>query len=493
MTMPCPDALAFVQSDLASIVAGLPFRDGDGRIDIVDPATGVAVGSFVAGTIATVDAAVAAARAALDGPWGRMRPADRERLILKLADLIEADASVLADLETLDNGMVRGFAQAVSVGAGVEYLRYMAGWATKLEGATLDLSLPHPPGTDVWGYTIRQPVGVVGAITPWNVPLLMAVWKLGPALAAGCTLVLKPAEDTSVSALRLAGLVQQAGIPDGVVNVVLGRGAEVGAALINHPGIDKLAFTGSTAVGRQIGLAAMERFLPVSLELGGKSPVIILGDADIDAAAAAAAGAIFINSGQICTAGSRLLIHRSRYEAVVERLGAIAGNLKLGSGFAGDTHLGPLVNARQQARVSGFIAQAQADGARVLTAAQTGPAGGYFVAPAVVADVAPTSRIVQEEVFGPVVAALPFDTVEEAAALANDSVYGLGASIWSNDLKAVNTLTRAVRSGVVWVNTHNFIDPNLPFGGMKQSGVGREMGRVVVESYTSLKSVCMVS
>ncbi len=484
---------AFLASDLGSVIDGAPARRGQRRRDVVNPATGQVVASFDLADATLVDAAVDAARRALAGPWGSLRPADRERILMNLAELIAANADELAELEVLDNGMLAGFARQVSIGASVEFLRYMAGWATKIEGSTLDVSIPHAPDQQAWGYTLRQPIGVVGAITPWNVPFLMAAWKLGPALAAGCTLVLKPAEETSLSAIRLAQLALEAGIPPGVFNVVTGLGEDVGAALAAHPGVDKLAFTGSTAVGKAISRAAVEAMTPVTLELGGKSPIIILDDADVDEAAVAAAQAIFINSGQICTAGSRLYVHRSVYAPVVERLAAIADGLTVGPGEDPKSQVGPLVSAVQQSRVLSFLHPDVLGGARIATQRRLEVSAGFYAPPTVIADAAQSSALVQQEIFGPVIVAIPFDNLDEVVELANDSAYGLGASVWSNSQRDIDRLVRRLRVGIVWINTHNLIDPNLPFGGVKQSGLGREMGRGVVESYTTLKAVCAVS
>jgi len=355
----------------------------------------------------------------------------------------------------------------------------------------LSLSIPFPPGVQYSAYTLAQPVGVVGAIIPWNFPLLMAVWKIAPALAAGCTVVLKPAEETPLTALRLAELVLEAGFPPGVVNVITGRGETAGAALVAHPGIDKIAFTGSTEVGKLIGRAAMDDMKRVSLELGGKSPVIVLDDCDVDRAVQGAAAAIFFNQGQVCTAGSRLYVQRGLYDKVVQGLADVAAGMSLGSGFDPATQIGPLISARHQQRVMDYIGIGRAEGGRVLTGGVAGDGEGYFVRPTVFADVPQQARIAQEEIFGPVVVAQPFDSLDDAVRLANDSAFGLGASIWSNDLTRVQRLIPRIDAGTVWVNTHNMLDPNMPFGGFKQSGVGREHGRAVLEMYLEKKSVCI--
>ncbi|WP_183014096.1 phenylacetaldehyde dehydrogenase StyD [Achromobacter sp. UMC46] len=475
------------------LIDGKPVHEGQGKpIPVYDPATGQIIAHQPDAGAVQVDLAVQAARRAFaSGPWHDMLPAGRERLLLKLADLLEQHGTELARLETLNNGKLLSIAQGLEVGAGAQWLRYMAGWATKITGDTLSLSIPFPPGVHYSAYTLAQPVGVVGAIIPWNFPLLMAVWKIAPALAAGCTVVLKPAEETPLTALRLAELALEAGFPPGVVNVITGRGETAGVALVAHPGIDKIAFTGSTEVGKLIGRAAMDDMKRVSLELGGKSPVIVLDDCDPDRAIQGAAAAIFFNQGQVCTAGSRLYVQRGLYDKVVQGLADVAAGLKLGSGFDAATQVGPLISARHQQRVMDYIGIGRAEGGRVLAGGGAGDGAGYFVRPTVFADVRQDARIAQEEIFGPVVVAQPFDTLDDAVRLANDTAFGLGASLWSNDLSRVQRLIPRIDAGTVWVNTHNMLDPNMPFGGFKQSGIGREHGRAVIEMYLEKKSVCI--
>ncbi|WP_447918852.1 phenylacetaldehyde dehydrogenase StyD [Achromobacter aegrifaciens] len=477
----------------AMFIDGKPVREGQGApIAVHDPATGEVIAHQPDAGPLQVDLAVQAARRAFGaGPWHDMLPAGRERLLLKLADLVEQHGTELARLETLNNGKLLGVAQGLEVGSGAQWLRYMAGWATKITGDTLSLSIPFPAGVRYSAYTLPQAVGVVAAIIPWNFPLLMAIWKIAPALAAGCTVVLKPAEETPLTALRLAELVLEAGFPPGVVNVVTGRGETAGAALVEHPGVDKIAFTGSTEVGKLIGRAAMDDMKRVSLELGGKSPVIVLDDCDVDRAVQGAAAAIFFNQGQVCTAGSRLYVQKGLYPRVVQGLADLAAGMKLGSGFDPATQVGPLVSARHQKRVLDYIGIGRGEGGRVLAGGNCGSDSGYFVQPTVFADVPPGARIAREEIFGPVVVAQPFDTLDDAVRLANDSVYGLGASLWSNDLARVQSLIPRIDAGTLWVNTHNMLDPNMPFGGFKQSGIGREHGRAVLEMYLERKSVCI--
>jgi phenylacetaldehyde dehydrogenase len=461
-----------------------------GTLKVFDPATGQSIASVAAAGAADVDAAVTAARAAFEtGPWSRMTPAERAKLMWKLADLIEANAEELAQIESLDNGKPVTFARIVDVAGTIETFRYFAGWATKIAGETISTSLPGS-----WhAYTLREPVGVVGQIIPWNFPLAMASWKLGPALAAGCTVILKPAEQTPLSALRLGQLVLEAGIPPGVVNILNGLGETAGAAIAAHPGIDKVAFTGSTEVGKLIVRAAMGNLKKVSLELGGKSPVIVFPDADPAAAIPGAANAIFFNSGQVCTAGSRLFVHERLFDQVVGGIAAAAGQIKVGPGLDPTTQLGPLVSEEQLQRVTGYIAAGQREGANVAAGGARLGNEGYFVKPTVLTNTNPTMSVVREEIFGPVVCAMPFndDDLDRIAKEANDTSYGLAASIWTRDLGVAHKLARRVKAGTVWVNSHNMVDPALPFGGFKQSGWGRELGSEAMHLYTEVKSVAM--
>jgi len=459
-------------------------------LPVVDPATEMVVAEAPDSSGADVDAAVADARRAFLG-WSRTRPAERERLLYKLSGLIEAHGDELSALETLQSGKLQGLARMIDVGSGAEFVRYMAGWATKIEGQTLEPSISGPPGTEYFTYTRREPVGVVGAIVPWNFPLAIALWKVAPALAAGCTVVLKPSEETPLTALRLAELVMEAGFPAGVLDVVCGRGPGAGAALAQHPGLGKLSFTGSTPVGRSIGHAAIEQMTRFTLELGGKSPLIVLDDADVEQSALGAAMGIFFNQGQVCTAGSRIYVQRPIFDRVAERIAEIAAGMKIGSGFDPATQIGPMVSKRHFERVLGYIEGARADGASTLTGGGRALEGGYFVQPTVFVGTHAGMRIEREEVFGPVAVAVPFDTIDDVLAMANDTPYGLAASVWSRDLAKVHRIVPRLRAGIVWVNTHNMLDNNLPFGGVKHSGYGRDLGRAAVESCTELKSVCM--
>jgi phenylacetaldehyde dehydrogenase len=382
-------------------------------------------------------------------------------------------------------------ARAADVPLAVDMFRYMAGWATKLEGTTIPLSVMYTPGVNYHAYTLREPVGVVGQIIPWNFPLLMAVWKLAPALASGCTVVLKPAEQTPLSALRLGELIMEAGFPDGVVNIVPGYGETAGAALAAHDLVDKVAFTGSTEVGKLIVHAATGNLKKVSLELGGKSPNVVFKDASLDTAIAGAASAIFFNHGQCCCAGSRLYVERPVFDRVVEGVAAQAEKIKVGSGLDPATHMGPLVSEEQLQRVCNYLEVGMAEGAKAASGGRKIGGKGYFVEPTVLVDTKDYMKVVQEEIFGPVVAAIPFDNPEELLSRANDSVYGLAAGVWTNDVSKAHRTATLLRAGTVWINCYNIFDAALPFGGYKQSGWGREMGKDVLALYTQTKAVCV--
>jgi phenylacetaldehyde dehydrogenase len=482
---------AFLDRPMRMLIGGERVAAASGKtFETLDPATGGAIVDVPDGDAADIDAAVAAARAAFP-KYAGLAPALRQRLLLTLATLVEREADTFAQLESLDNGKAVGLARAVDVNAAIEYLRYTAGWATKIEGVTVQPTSPPPRNAEYVAYTVREPVGVVGAIVPWNFPLLMAVWKIAPALAAGCTVVLKPAEETPLTALLLGELALEAGFAAGVVNVVTGDGATAGAALAAHPGIDKITFTGSTEVGKLVGKAAMVNLTRVTLELGGKSPVVILKDAPVDKVGAGAAQAIFFNSGQVCTAGSRIIAHRSIVDQVVEKMAGVARKMTIGPGLDPSTVVGPLVSQRQFDRVSGYVAAGLAGGATAVVGGERVGTAGYFMQPTVLTGAAPDSAVVREEIFGPVAVVLPFDDVDEAAALANDTPYGLAASVWSNDLSATHRLVKRIKAGTVWVNNHNQIDPALPFGGYKQSGLGREHGHAAIDTYTEQKTVWM--
>ena len=452
---------------------------------VEDPSTGREVGRIVDASDADVDRAVAAARAAFDdGRWSNLPPKVRERTINKLANLLEAN---LAELEAIDNGKPVGFAKMVDIPGSIDHLRYMAGWASKLGGEVLDpQALPRGA---VFSYVSRQPIGVAAQIIPWNFPLLMATLKISPALAAGCTLVLKPAEQTSVTALRLADFVAEAGFPPGVINVITGNGHTAGDRLVKHPDVDKVAFTGSTEVGKIINRNATETLKRVTLELGGKSPVVVMPDVNVDEVAAAAAGGVFFNAGQICVAGSRLFAHRSIFDRMVEGVAKASAFWRPRPSLDPEGHMGPLVSKEQMDRVMGYIEKGKREGASVAVGGNAAAADGYYVNPTVLVDVKPSMSVVREEIFGPVLVAQRFDTLDEVAKAANDTTYGLAASIWTKDVSAMHKLAAKLKAGTVWGNCHAVIDPALPFGGFKQSGIGREQGREGIEAYTEIKTV----
>ena len=461
-------------------------------VDVIDPATEETICHVAAGDKADVDRAVRAARKAFeDSDWSRMPAAGRERLLLKLADLVEKNGEELAQLESLDNGKLVMFARMIDVHGTVDFLRYMAGWATKIYGRTMDVSFGFPPGAEYQAYTLRQPVGVCGQIIPWNFPLAMAVWKLSPALATGCTCVLKPAEQTPLTALRLGELIMEAGFPPGVVNIVTGYGETAGAALVDHPGVDKIAFTGSTEVGKIIGKNAMSSLKRVSLELGGKSPVIVAEDADLDMAIPGAANAIFFNQGEVCTAGSRLYVADKIFDKVVEAVAGIAKSMKLGPGYDPASQMGPLVSKEQHDRVLGYIEKGRKEGGEVVAGGARYGNKGYFVQPTVFTKCGPDATVVREEIFGPVVVATPYKSVDDIVGVANDTPYGLAAGIFTKDLRFAHRVAKRLKAGTVWVNCYGLVDPNLPFGGFKQSGFGRENGAAAIELYTETKTVLM--
>ncbi len=477
---------SFIKKDRKMLINGKWVEAASGKtFPSYNPATGEVLARVAEGDREDIDRAVAAARAAFeDGPWRKMSASQRGRLIWKIADLIDANKEELAELEMLDNGKPLKVARAADVPLAADLFRYMAGWATKIEGNTI------PIAGKFLAYTLREPVGVVGQIIPWNFPLLMAAWKLGPALAAGCCVVLKPAEQTPLSALRLGELIQEAGIPDGVVNIVPGYGETAGAALAAHPDVDKVAFTGSTEVGKLIVQAAAGNLKKVSLELGGKSPNVVFADGDLDSAIKGASMAIFFNHGQCCCAGSRLYIEKPIFDKVVEGVSEQAGKIKVGPGWEQSTDMGPLVSEEQMNRVCSYLESGFSEGAKAVVGGQRNGDKGYFVNPTVLVNTHENMKVVQEEIFGPVVAAIPFTEPEEVMAKANDTVYGLAAGIWTKDLSKAHRIAAQLRAGTVWINCYNVFDAAMPFGGYKQSGWGREMGHDALEMYTETKAVC---
>src|SRR6266496_3743380 len=440
----------FINGQWADAASGKTF-------ETPNPATGETLARVAEGDAEDIDRAVRAARAAFDeGPWSRMTPSERGRIIWRIGDLILEHLDELAQLESLDNGKPFAVARAADVTLSADMFHYMAGWATKIEGNTISLSVPYMPGANFHSYTLREPLGVVGQIIPWNFPLLMAAWKLAPALGTGNCVVLKPAEQTPLTALRLAGLMAEAGLPDGVVNVVPGFGETAGAALAAHDGVDKVAFTGSTEVGKLIVRAAAGNLKKVSLELGGKSPNVVFDDAD---------------------------------PSVIDGVAEIAKSIKLGPGMEQGTEMGPMVSDEQMRRVTGFLESGKAEGATALSGGGRHGDRGYFIEPTVLTNTRPDMKVVREEIFGPVVVAAPFSDLDEVAAAANDTPYGLGAGIWTKDISKAHALAKKIKAGSVYINCYNVFDAALPFGGYKQSGWGREMGHEVLEAYTEVKAV----
>lgn len=488
-----PGARAFLaDTEKNLLIGGHWVAAGGGHFDSIDPATGNILAKVGRGNANDVDLAVAAARTAFTS-WSASLPMDRARLLWAIADILEAHIDELAELETLDQGKPLFVARWAEIPGAIAQFRYFAGQALNIEGSTIPTSINYQPaGKQVHAWTLREPVGVVAAIVPWNSPLVLTAMKLAPALAAGCTLVLKPAEDTSLSALRLGALMQDAGLPPGVLNIVTGFGAEVGAPLAAHPGVDKVAFTGSTGTGRAILDAAKGNLKRVSLELGGKSPAIILPDADLDLAIPGVANAIFFNAGQVCVAASRLYVHRSIYDRVTEGVAAYAASMKLGHGLDPATQMGPLVSRKQADKVAAYVETARREGAQILTGgAQQGDAG-TFVAPCVVVGAASDAAIARDEVFGPVLVAHAYDDLASVIDAANDSDYGLAASVWTEGLSNAHRISKSLKAGSVWINCHSMYDSALPIGGVKQSGWGRDSGQAAMEGYLDWKTVCAV-
>ncbi|WP_453994231.1 aldehyde dehydrogenase family protein [Bacillus nitroreducens] len=449
-----------------------------------NPATGEVLATVSEAGAEDIDRAVKAARKAFDeGPWSKMTAAERSRIMYKLADLMELHKDELAQLETLDNGKPIRETSNADIPLAIEHMRYYAGWSTKIVGQTIPVNGPF------FNYTRHEAVGVVGQIIPWNFPLLMAMWKLGAALATGCTVVLKPAEQTPLSALYLAELMEEAGFPKGVINIVPGFGETAGQPLVDHPLVDKIAFTGSTEVGKMIMERASKSLKRVTLELGGKSPNIILPDADLSKAIPGALNGVMFNQGQVCCAGSRVFIQKKQFDNVVADMASHAEKIKQGAGLHSDTEIGPLVSIEQQNRVLGYIEKGINEGAELVVGGQKPYEEGYFVSPTIFANVKDEMTIAKEEIFGPVISAMPYDDLDELIARANNSDYGLAAGVWTQDVSKAHYIANNLRAGTVWVNCYNAFDAASPFGGYKQSGIGREMGSYALDNYTEVKSV----
>ncbi len=489
-----PAARQFIEGDLRLVIGGERLEAADGHtFETIDPATGEAICAVPLAGAEDVDRAAAAARAALDGPLRKVSPSKRSGLMYSLAELIKTNGEQLAELESLDNGKPLKAANG-DIAATVGHLRYYAGWPTKIEGETIPVS-----ARDVLCYTVREPVGVCAQIVPWNYPLLMAMWKVAPALAAGCSIVLKPAEQTPLTALRLGELALEAGFPEGTLNVLTGDGT-TGAALVDCPGVDKVAFTGSTVVGREIGAKCGRSLKRVTLELGGKSPNIILPDADLDKAIPGSYQGIYSNSGQACNAGSRLFVAAELFDEVTERLASFAREARVGPGLDPETEFGPVISEEQFERVKGYIDSGVEDGAEMVVGGigdggaagnggDAGADGGYFVSPTLFTGVEDTMRIAREEIFGPVLVAMPFEDLEEVARRANETEYGLAAGLWTRDVSNAHKLAGMLRAGNVYVNTWGGGDPAAPFGGYKASGIGREKGHANLDAYLETKTV----
>jgi phenylacetaldehyde dehydrogenase len=478
----------FLARDHGMLVGGEWVQPRGGRIDVIDPANGAVISSIGNAAQEDVDDAVAAARAGFNSAaWRSTSPQERAAILRRAAALMEAHAEELAYLETLDNGKPLSISQSVDVAAAAGAFYYFSGWADKIKGTTHDVSMPG----EHHAFTLREPVGVAALIVPWNYPLVMAAMKLGPALAAGCACILKPAEDTSLTAIRLCELLVEAGLPEGIINLVTGYGAQAGAALAAHNDVDKVAFTGSTATGKAIVTAAAGNLKKVTLELGGKSPNIILADADLEKAIPAAAMAVFFNSGQTCTAATRLYVQDAVYDQVMDGISGVAASLKVSHGFDPEAVIGPLISEKQLARVKGYVDKGRAEGGEVICGGEQIGASGYFFQPTLIGNTRNDMTIVREEIFGPVIAAQSFGTVEEVIALANDSTYGLSSSVWTQNITHGHKIARELITGQVGINTAMVADWDLPVGGYRQSGWGRENGFDAVENYLQTKAVAI--
>ena len=460
--------------------------DNGETIPVHEPSTDSLLTRVPAATVSDVDRAVDAAEQAFVS-WSRTKPNERERLLHRLADLVEENAQTVAEIETIDNGKAITGCLEVDVGGSVDLLRYMAGWPSKIEGATRQISAPG----DHFAYTLREPVGVVGAIVPWNWPFNMATWKIGAPLAAGCTLVVKPAQQTSLSMLYFMELCDQAGLPPGVLNMVTGSGRVIGQHLASHPGISKVSFTGSTEVGRTVGKAAMEHVAHVTLELGGKSPMVVFEDADIERVVEATQASIFFNAGQVCSGGSRLYVQRSIYDDVVSAISKRAEKMVIGPGLDPKTEMGPVISRAQYRSICNYLELGRQEGADLLCGGEPLDGPGFFIPPTLFGNTHNAMRIVQEEIFGPVLVAQAFDDESEAVGLANDNEYGLAASVFTRDVSRAHRVARELQAGTVWINTHDVVDIAMPFGGVKNSGIGKDLGPEQLEHFLETKAVML--
>jgi len=468
------------------LIDGQLVPSASGRtFETLNPATEQVIATIAEGNEADVDRAVAAARRAFEGPWSRMRAAERGHILFRLVELMKQHSDEIAALESLDAGKPISGVLRQDLPAAIDTLTYYAGWADKISGETVSTR------DDALTYTVREPVGVVAVIVPWNFPLMIGMWKLAPALACGCTIVMKPAELTSLSALRIGELALEAGLPPGVLNIVTGPGRTVGEALVNHPDVDKVTFTGSPGVGRGILRGAAGNFKRVSLELGGKSANVIFDDADVEAASKAAASGIFFNAGQVCSAGSRVLAQEKVYDEVVERITQRARSIRIGDPSDRATALGPVISEKQMHSILGYVAIGQNEGASLVTGGKRVGDRGYFISPTVFADVEHEMRISQEEIFGPVVSVIKFRDEADALRIANGTAYSLAAGVWSRDIGRVQRFAKKAKAGTVWINTYGYTDVRLPWGGVRDSGFGREHGSAALENFTEPKAVWM--
>lgn len=492
---PSPEARAFLARDHRLLIGGQWAASGSHEsIDVFDPATEAHLAKVAAGGKDDIDRAVLAARKAFRGEWSKLTSYQRTKLIWKLADELEANLALASELEVLDNGMPLMVAKHSIASFGCDFLRYYAGWATKITGDTIPVSPQGVRNGESLTYTRREPIGVVGAIIPWNAPLIMATLKLGPALAAGCTIVLKPAEQTPLTALFLGDLIKRAGFPDGVINIVPGYGETAGAALAAHPDVDKIAFTGSTEVGKKIIAAATGNLKRVTLELGGKSPMVVFPDADLDRVIPGVTRGAFFLNGQNCMAGTRLFVHQDIFDKVVSRVADMASKFRIGPGLSPDSDLGPLISAEQRERVMGYVASGKKSGAELVCGGETLPGRGFFIKPTLFSKTNMDMQIAREEIFGPVLCAQSFGDAELQAVAneANKSIYGLSGSVWTRDISVAHRMAGLIDAGQVSINAHAAVDPAIPFGGNKQSGWGREFGREGLDPYLKTKATTVM-